>query len=82
MKTHRPLWLAMLLGLMLAGCGSKAEKDFMAGCTNSGAAKSVCSCIYGELKSDIATGEDEPSYLQSPVFKTRRDEAMQACRAK
>jgi len=68
--------------LLLGGCGSKTEKDFMAGCTNSGASKSVCGCIYQELKEDLATGEDEPTYLQSSVFREHRDEAMRACRAK
>ncbi len=58
--------------LLLGGCGGKAEKDFMAGCMNSGASKSVCSCIYQELKEDLATGQDEPTYLQSSVFRARR----------
>lgn len=36
--------------IAISGCSSKAEKEFVAGCTQGGVSFSQCDCIYEKLE--------------------------------
>lgn len=43
------LILACLAGLLLGGCASKTERQFIAGCKSGGVEADVCECVYDRL---------------------------------
>ncbi|WP_230657895.1 hypothetical protein [Psychrobacter sp. I-STPA10] len=50
----RSLWISSSIILLLTGCASSAERQFMQGCTEDMGAmssgKKVCACIYEKLE--------------------------------
>lgn len=46
----------VLIFLLLSACSSKAERQFMAGCTSGGTDSAQCSCVYDKLERHY--GED------------------------
>lgn len=73
--------LTVALGAwLLAGCSSKVEREFIAGCQSSGAAKSFCSCTYDELEDKLEAAEKNPNLLFSNTFKEAYAKAIQACK--
>lgn len=40
----------LLTTIVLAGCESKAKREFNAGCQSSGTDRSTCSCVYDKLE--------------------------------
>jgi hypothetical protein len=75
---------AVLVALLAASCSTgpdgysdKVEKDFVGGCTSSGATKKVCRCVYDHLVEDVpfedfealdARRDEDPGYL-SPELR-------------
>jgi hypothetical protein len=43
------LILACMAGLLLGGCASKTERQFVAGCQSGGVDADVCHCVYDKL---------------------------------
>lgn len=43
------LTLACMAGLLLGGCASKTERQFIAGCKSGGVEGDACHCIYDKL---------------------------------
>lgn len=60
-----------LSSLLLAGCSSKAESQFVKGCEQM-ADRSVCKCIYSELEDQY--GEDD---LKKKLYTIDQDEEFQ-----
>ena len=40
----------LLTTIVLAGCESKAKREFNAGCQSGGTDRSTCSCVYDKLE--------------------------------
>lgn len=55
MKIHTSI-LIMSCSLMILGCASQAEREFLGGCQSTGMERSVCKCVYKKLESKY--GED------------------------
>lgn len=55
MKIHTSI-LIMGCSLMILGCASKAEREFLGGCQSTGMERSVCKCVYKKLEGKY--GED------------------------
>lgn len=68
----------LLLGLL--GCSSREEKEFMAGCRSGGVPRSLCSCIYQEIKPAVENAGPGLQFLQSDEFWTRYQRAALQCR--
>jgi hypothetical protein len=74
----------VLVAVLAAGCSNgsagysdKVERDFVGGCTSSGASKKVCACVYDRLVDDVpfedfealdARRDEHPGYL-SPELR-------------
>lgn len=43
------LIIACMAGLLLGGCASKTERQFVAGCKSGGVEADVCECVYDKL---------------------------------
>ena len=60
------------LALMITGCASKAERQFISGCKTGGIDGSTCSCIYDRLEDKY--GEDD---LKSNLYTLQQTESFQ-----
>ncbi|WP_151766410.1 hypothetical protein [Acinetobacter seifertii] len=60
------------LALMITGCASKAERQFISGCKTGGIDGSTCSCIYDKLEDKY--GEDD---LKSNLYTLQQTESFQ-----
>ena len=60
------------LALMITGCASKAERQFISGCKTGGIDGSTCSCIYDRLENKY--GEDD---LKSNLYTLQQSESFQ-----
>ncbi|MEG0132124.1 MAG: hypothetical protein RR677_11715 [Acinetobacter sp.] len=71
MKIQTSLAL-IILTLMIAGCASKTERQFISGCKTGGIDGSTCSCIYDRLEDKY--GEDD---LKSNLYTLQQTESFQ-----
>lgn len=71
MKFHVILALTSML-LMLTGCASKTERQFISGCKTGGIDSSTCSCIYDKLEGKY--GEDG---LKNNLYTLQQSESFQ-----
>ncbi|EEH68718.1 hypothetical protein HMPREF0023_1753 [Acinetobacter sp. ATCC 27244] len=71
MKTLTSLALISLT-LMIAGCASKTERQFISGCKTGGIDGSTCSCIYDKLEKKY--GEDG---LKENIYTLQQTESFQ-----
>ena len=71
MKIQTSLAL-IILTLMIAGCASKTERQFISGCKTGGIDGSTCSCIYDRLEDKY--GEDD---LKSKLYTLQQTESFQ-----
>ena len=60
------------LALIVTGCSSKAERQFISGCKTGGIDGSTCSCIYDRLEDKY--GEDD---LKSNLYTLQQTESFQ-----
>ncbi|WP_296279371.1 hypothetical protein [uncultured Acinetobacter sp.] len=60
------------LALMITGCASKAERQFISGCKTGGIDGSTCSCIYDKLEKKY--GEDG---LKENIYTLQQTESFQ-----
>lgn len=80
------LGIAVLTVVTLAGCESKAKREFNAGCQSGGTDRSTCSCVYDKLEAHYS-----PTVMQKiseqnlnqfdvpPDFADRMIQAAQYC---
>ena len=71
MKIQTSLAL-ITLTLMIVGCASKTERQFISGCKTGGIDGSTCSCIYDKLEKKY--GEDE---LKENIYTLQQTESFQ-----
>ncbi|MCF0263473.1 hypothetical protein KW868_03215 [Acinetobacter guillouiae] len=71
MKTLTSLALISLT-LMIAGCASKTECQFISGCKTGGIDGNTCSCIYDKLEDKY--GEDG---LKNNLYTLQQTESFQ-----
>ena len=71
MKIQTSLAL-IILTLMIAGCASKTERQFISGCKTGGIDGSTCSCIYDRLEDKY--GEDG---LKNNLYTLQQTESFQ-----
>ena len=71
MKIQTSLAL-IILTLMIAGCASKTERQFISGCKTGGIDGSTCSCIYDKLENKY--GEDG---LKENIYTLQQTESFQ-----
>ncbi|MBJ9984013.1 hypothetical protein IAE19_00950 [Acinetobacter sp. S40] len=71
MKIQTSLAL-ITLTLMIAGCASKTERQFISGCKTGGIDGSTCSCIYDKLENKY--GEDG---LKENLYTLQQTESFQ-----
>ena len=71
MKIQTSLAL-IILTLMIAGCASKTERQFISGCKTGGIDGSTCSCIYDKLEDKY--GEDG---LKNNLYTLQQTESFQ-----
>lgn len=72
MKTS--LWMISisLAVLLLTGCASKSERQFVSGCQSTGMDRSTCQCAYKKLESKY--GEDG---LKNNLYTLNQSESFQ-----
>lgn len=72
MKTS--LWMTSipLAALLLTGCASKSERQFVSGCQSTGMDRSACQCAYKKLESKY--GEDG---LKNNLYALNQSESFQ-----
>lgn len=58
--------------LMVSGCASKTERQFISGCKTGGIDGSTCSCIYDKLENKY--GEDG---LKENIYTLQQTESFQ-----
>lgn len=75
------IWVFGLAVVLLSGCASKSERDYMTGCVSSGASKDVCSCTYDSLKASYseAVFEDIDKGIIPQDFMEKTAVAMKQC---
>lgn len=64
--------LAGLASVLLMGCASKTERQFISGCKASGVESDICSCIYDKLEDKY--GEDD---LKNNMYTFHQTDAFQ-----
>ena len=72
MKTSLSIAFVTLATLLLTGCASKTERQFVSGCQSIGMERSVCECAYQKLESKY--GEDE---LKNHLYTLQQSESFQ-----
>lgn len=72
MKINQCCLLAGLASLLLVGCASKTERQFVSGCKASGVDSDICECIYDKLESKY--GEDG---LKNNMYTFHQTDAFQ-----
>ena len=60
------------VALMVSGCASKTERQFISGCKTGGIDGSTCSCIYDKLENKY--GEDG---LKENLYTLQQTESFQ-----
>ncbi|MFW1798515.1 hypothetical protein ACG9YX_00485 [Acinetobacter nematophilus] len=60
------------VALMVSGCASKTERQFISGCKTGGIDSSTCSCIYDKLENKY--GEDG---LKENLYTLQQTESFQ-----
>ena len=60
------------VALMVSGCASKTERQFISGCKTGGIDGSTCSCIYDKLENKY--GEDG---LKNNLYTLQQTESFQ-----
>lgn len=72
MKRYQYAVLAGLASVLLMGCASKTERQFISGCKASGVDSDICSCIYNKLEDKY--GEED---LKNNMYTFHQTDAFQ-----
>lgn len=72
MKTSLLMASIPLAALLLTGCASKSERQFVSGCQSTGMDRSTCQCAYKKLESKY--GEDG---LKNNLYTLNQSESFQ-----